>query len=454
MSETSLIAAKTIFNKYPDEKAIKKDETYNSRITPPKMGRKSLVNNMRQLSIHSNRSNYNNKSNAQLHFHQSLRPQLMANSNNLIINNNNSNSATSIITKNANNILQKSLPNQIKNKFYMKKNTVQHTIPNQIKYNLHNQIKHNIPTQIKNTIPNQLKNNRQSPSPPLIFTNNNSTTSINNSLLDDDTNSDNNSMTSVSSSESIITFDIQKNSIHTHSKSLHTPPYNNRILRKLTKKRHKRRIQDPNTLNDTTVHLQKSMRNPDTQRKSSEKQRSRNTLNFLSENEKKRYEALYVTNRFTNLDLLDWWPDAIDSKSDQIFHIPDTGLILNLIVKSIWQRSNLSDTVLSKIFELVDMRKDGTLTRESFLIGMWLIDQSLLGKKIPLFIDDLVWNSVSMTKSKTDVLALNMKYKKDFRAEMSHIKRELKKEKEEKRQLQQQAAHTNYQHKKSQSNLI
>ncbi|KAG0668039.1 Increased rDNA silencing protein [Maudiozyma exigua] len=80
--------------------------------------------------------------------------------------------------------------------------------------------------------------------------------------------------------------------------------------------------------------------------------------------------------------------------SDILLTLPQDGLILNLVVKDIWQRSNLPDDLLRQIYQLVDTRGDSTLDRRSFLVGMWLVDQCLYGRKLPVEVDRQIWNSV------------------------------------------------------------
>jgi len=46
------------------------------------------------------------------------------------------------------------------------------------------------------------------------------------------------------------------------------------------------------------------------------------------------------------------------------------------------------------VWELVDRSKVGALDREEFVVGMWLIDQRLKGRKLPVKVSGSVWNSV------------------------------------------------------------
>jgi hypothetical protein len=68
--------------------------------------------------------------------------------------------------------------------------------------------------------------------------------------------------------------------------------------------------------------------------------------------------------------------------------------VLNLVVKEIWMRSRLPDHVLEEVWDLVDGRGVGRLCKEEFVVGMWLIDQRLKGRKLPFKVSDSVWMSV------------------------------------------------------------
>jgi hypothetical protein len=46
------------------------------------------------------------------------------------------------------------------------------------------------------------------------------------------------------------------------------------------------------------------------------------------------------------------------------------------------------------MYSLIDRRKIGVLEREEFVVGLWLIDQRLKGRKLPIRVSDHVWKSV------------------------------------------------------------
>lgn len=70
------------------------------------------------------------------------------------------------------------------------------------------------------------------------------------------------------------------------------------------------------------------------------------------------------------------------------------GYVSALVVKDIWSRSRLPSEELEDIWNLVDREKAPRLSRESFVVGMWLIDQRLKGRKLPTKVGESVWHSV------------------------------------------------------------
>ena len=144
-------------------------------------------------------------------------------------------------------------------------------------------------------------------------------------------------------------------------------------------------------------------------------------IGFVSEKERKRYEGIWVSNRNSYLELLPWW--------DQNLEIPEDGLMLNLIVHELWSRSNLPDQLLAQIYDKVDTRHDATLTRQSFVTGMWLIDQCLYGRKLPKEIDQRVWDSVDkfvINIPNTNPHHHYRRRKKLLRKELKTIKKDIK----------------------------
>ena len=151
-------------------------------------------------------------------------------------------------------------------------------------------------------------------------------------------------------------------------------------------------------------------------------------LNYLSEQERKRYEGLWVSNRGSYMDSVVVKLAGVNydkNQSSKLNEEEETSLraarlsskvmsgyddkenlhnlksasidqlIHGVVVKRIWKRSRLPNETLKLIWNLVDFRKDGTLNKVEFLVGMWLIDQCLYGRKLPKKVDDSVWESIS-----------------------------------------------------------
>ncbi|KAK0646073.1 hypothetical protein B0T16DRAFT_412569 [Cercophora newfieldiana] len=115
----------------------------------------------------------------------------------------------------------------------------------------------------------------------------------------------------------------------------------------------------------------------------------------VSARERRRYEAVWASNR--GLFLRPGWASGTDDGDDDgkaREGTPQAGLVVNVVVRDIWSRSRLPVDELAEVWDLVDKRGDGTLGRQEFVVGMWLIDQRLRGRKIPARVGESVWASV------------------------------------------------------------
>ncbi|EEA28327.1 Increased rDNA silencing protein [Talaromyces marneffei ATCC 18224] len=111
----------------------------------------------------------------------------------------------------------------------------------------------------------------------------------------------------------------------------------------------------------------------------------------VTETARKRYEGVWAANKGL-------WAPA-ESVIYRIFpDLPRTlvssDLVVNLVVRDIWARSRLPAHTLEQIWNLVDRSEIGMLSREEFVVGLWLIDEILQGHKIPVKVPDSVWDSV------------------------------------------------------------
>ncbi|CAH2352987.1 increased rDNA silencing protein 4 [[Candida] railenensis] len=154
-------------------------------------------------------------------------------------------------------------------------------------------------------------------------------------------------------------------------------------------------------------------------------------LSYITEQERKRYEGVWVSNKglylssvVTKLVGVDYGSDSetapetapltkeetslaaarLSSKLREETNLEDnfhnqtsaelSQLIHGVVVKRIWLRSRLPTETLKGIWALVDFRHDGTLNKAEFLAGMWFVDQCLYGRKLPKKVDAAVWDSL------------------------------------------------------------
>ncbi|CAN6653531.1 hypothetical protein TRVA0_026S01728 [Trichomonascus vanleenenianus] len=110
----------------------------------------------------------------------------------------------------------------------------------------------------------------------------------------------------------------------------------------------------------------------------------------VSEVERKRYEGLWATNKGIHVPFV---PTDQDEDSEEYARQKES--VHGVVVRDLWNRSRLDEDTLEAIWNLVDRRQDGTLDREEFLVGTWLVDQCLYGKKLPAKLDSKVWTSVA-----------------------------------------------------------
>ena len=103
----------------------------------------------------------------------------------------------------------------------------------------------------------------------------------------------------------------------------------------------------------------------------------------MTERERKRYEGVWAANK--GLFLPQPSPNYIDNDPAQD--------VCNLVTRDIWLRSRLPIHVLEEVWDLVDNRAIGRLKRDEFVVGLWLIDQRLKGRKLPVKVSGSVWTS-------------------------------------------------------------
>ena len=113
----------------------------------------------------------------------------------------------------------------------------------------------------------------------------------------------------------------------------------------------------------------------------------------ITERERKRYEGVWAANR---AQLHQY--EATDQVRHRSKGTLSEDLVLNVVVKDIWERSRLPRDVLEEIWDLITDEETKALNREEFVVGMWLIDQRLKGRKLPVKVSPSVWSSVRHTQ--------------------------------------------------------
>lgn len=123
----------------------------------------------------------------------------------------------------------------------------------------------------------------------------------------------------------------------------------------------------------------------------------------ITPRERRRYEAVWASNR--GLFLRPGWglrlDDDDDRSPDAILDAgrardgPESELVANVVVRDIWSRSRLPRDELAEVWDLVDRGRRGALDKDEFVVGMWLIDQRLRGRKIPARVGRSVWESAA-----------------------------------------------------------
>ena len=119
---------------------------------------------------------------------------------------------------------------------------------------------------------------------------------------------------------------------------------------------------------------------------------------IVTERERKRYEGVWAANRGLHCSLtleeqsLFRTQPSNPRTSEIKTAISDS--VSNIVARDIWKRSRLPGNILELVWSLVDTDQVGRLCKEEFVVGMWLIDQRLKGRKLPSKVSDSVWASV------------------------------------------------------------
>lgn len=126
----------------------------------------------------------------------------------------------------------------------------------------------------------------------------------------------------------------------------------------------------------------------------------------ITERERKRYEAVWASNRGLFL-VPTPGSSAVQTSSDLALrdrsHEELSEHVASVVVRDIWSRSRLPGAELAEVWDLVyglgssaegsGPRVPAALSKSEFVVGTWLIDQRLRGRKIPPRVSDSVWSS-------------------------------------------------------------
>ena len=125
--------------------------------------------------------------------------------------------------------------------------------------------------------------------------------------------------------------------------------------------------------------------------------------NAVTERERKRYEGVWAANRgvacvYTTEEEAKLAQSYTENDEKTVAGMRDSiaDQVSDVVVRDLWQRSRLPQHVLQEIWDLVDGSATRRLNREEFVVGLWLIDQRLKGRKLPMRVSESVWNSVKL----------------------------------------------------------
>ncbi|GAB1742380.1 hypothetical protein NU219Hw_g7930t1 [Hortaea werneckii] len=126
----------------------------------------------------------------------------------------------------------------------------------------------------------------------------------------------------------------------------------------------------------------------------------------VTERERKRYEGVWAANKgilctlcFDEEERLKD-PESFNGNLEEQQQVRESASlemdqeVSSLVVRDLWSRSRLPASELEMVWNLVDNTGVGRLSKEEFVVGMWLVDQRLKGRKLPVRVSPTVWASV------------------------------------------------------------
>ncbi|CZT19781.1 uncharacterized protein RCC_05636 [Ramularia collo-cygni] len=118
----------------------------------------------------------------------------------------------------------------------------------------------------------------------------------------------------------------------------------------------------------------------------------------VTERERKRYEGVWAANKGIHCSFTEGEEQLIRQfpTSERVLEMKSatSDQVSNVVAREVWSRSRLPEATLETVWDLVDHDAVGRLSREEFVVGMWLIDQRLKGRKLPVKVTESIWASV------------------------------------------------------------
>ena len=116
----------------------------------------------------------------------------------------------------------------------------------------------------------------------------------------------------------------------------------------------------------------------------------------VTERERKRYEGVWAANKGLHCSFSREEEISYRKSPSQRTQAQEAlqDEVSNIVIRELWTRSRLPESTLEMVWDLVDNENVGRLGKEEFVVGMWLIDQRLKGRKLPAKVGETVWASV------------------------------------------------------------
>ncbi|GKT46805.1 increased rDNA silencing protein 4 [Colletotrichum spaethianum] len=171
---------------------------------------------------------------------------------------------------------------------------------------------------------------------------------------------------------------------NTGNSTLSPPPLPNRTK----SPRMRQTLRQPPSKSDDEDEIRKKKHQRASNKHSHREGARRRWRDEITLRERRRYEAVWASNRGVLLT-----PPLQASGTPALPPDAAADCVANVVAREIWRRSRLPAEELAEVWDVVDRGRRGMLSKAEFVVGMWLIDQRLRGRKIPAKVSASVWNS-------------------------------------------------------------